>query len=692
MADFLIDDGKNKIEGLNKAQINAALSQKADSEYVNTELDKKADKNNTYTKSQVDNIANGKMNKSNPSGTGNISVGSNMLNAGYNSQTFGNNTKAFNQNTFAAGEGTTAGSNNQFVFGKYNNEDWIGKYVEIVGNGTNGHGSNARTLDWEGNETIAGDLKYNGNKSLTAEVSRLDQRITDLPEAMVIKGTLGINGTIQELPIASAENEGYTYKCITAGIYSGLTLKIGDTVTCYNPEGTSVFEWFISGYGDTDTDTWRPVKINGSEVLGVGISGGSVDFSDGENIKPNFDDQNNKITFSLDGVYTSAEVDEIIYNVLPDGTASGAIANFETSLALPIKSMQIDVNAQQESGTPTPQSPKSISGVNEVNINHAKKNIYVYDAGKVAIGITNTETTRSYLPLGFKGAGNYSFSVSLKSGETPTTQFINIGKRVNGILTIVTSFIAASNLYNKTVTFSEGEEVILMSANESPNAITSSLPKYDIQIEVGSEITNFDETQINTTLINLEGTYYGGHLIQDKSGHRRFEVTHGYYNLNTLSWTYNANGFWQANKPDDMARCSASDVPRVIAEKYQMQTGTWVYGHGSTYGYFGMNGGLIYITDENTPSGYIVAPLGTPTYIELTDGEPLNAFIGTNNIFADSGNVSVVFKQSVNNAINAAVNAANNGRSLGVVNMAKSGENEEEKPEEVEEPKEETKK
>ena len=38
-----------------------------------------------------------------------------------------------------------------------------GTYVEIVGNGIgNGARSNARTLDWDGNEVLAGGLTANG--------------------------------------------------------------------------------------------------------------------------------------------------------------------------------------------------------------------------------------------------------------------------------------------------------------------------------------------------------------------------------------------------------------------------------------------------------------------------------------------------------------------------------------------------
>ena len=83
---------------------------------------------------------------------------------GNTSLAFGNNciTRLDAAESQAIGNHCIAGSANQKVFGKYNVEDTTGTYAEIVGNGSSGNESNARTLDWQGNETIAGDFT-NGN-------------------------------------------------------------------------------------------------------------------------------------------------------------------------------------------------------------------------------------------------------------------------------------------------------------------------------------------------------------------------------------------------------------------------------------------------------------------------------------------------------------------------------------------------
>lgn len=55
--------------------------------------------------------------------------------------------------------------------------------------------------------------------------------IANLPKPMLYKGTLGTGGTIQSLPAASADNNGWVYRVITKGTYEGQAAKPGDTFT-----------------------------------------------------------------------------------------------------------------------------------------------------------------------------------------------------------------------------------------------------------------------------------------------------------------------------------------------------------------------------------------------------------------------------------------------------------------------------
>ena len=100
------------------------------------------------------------------SGYGSHAEGSNTTASGNYSHAEGYKSIASGNNSHAEGYWTKASSWCQHVQGKYNVEDTQGDYAEIVGNGTSSSRSNARTLDWSGNEYIAGALSV-GNASAT---------------------------------------------------------------------------------------------------------------------------------------------------------------------------------------------------------------------------------------------------------------------------------------------------------------------------------------------------------------------------------------------------------------------------------------------------------------------------------------------------------------------------------------------
>lgn len=101
--------------------------------------------------------------------SGNVShaEGNQSVASGGASHAEGSLTTTSGINSHAEGYYTIAARANQHVFGIYNiaetgNGNEKGTYVEIVGNGERVNGvdnrSNARTLDWEGNEKLAGSL------------------------------------------------------------------------------------------------------------------------------------------------------------------------------------------------------------------------------------------------------------------------------------------------------------------------------------------------------------------------------------------------------------------------------------------------------------------------------------------------------------------------------------------------------
>ena len=116
----------------------------------------------------------GQTTASNASNTNAVAEGSSTASGSY-SHAEGIATLASGDGSHAEGFNTVANHAYQHVFGAYNipdisinDSDEQGNYIEIVGNGIDENNiSNARTLDWAGNEVLAGNLTIGGDEVLT---------------------------------------------------------------------------------------------------------------------------------------------------------------------------------------------------------------------------------------------------------------------------------------------------------------------------------------------------------------------------------------------------------------------------------------------------------------------------------------------------------------------------------------------
>jgi len=137
--------------------------------------------------------------------------------------------------------------------------------------------------------------------------------LNNLPNPMVYKGTLGDNATISSLPSASSSNEGYTYKVITAGTYASQVAKIGDVFVSTGEE------WTLIPAGDEDSDTWRQINVNGTQVVGSAISTGAINFKSGTHVTASV--SGNDITFSTDAQVNTIEGVQVNGDdLVPDGS------------------------------------------------------------------------------------------------------------------------------------------------------------------------------------------------------------------------------------------------------------------------------------------------------------------------------------------------------------------------------------
>ena len=110
----------------------------------------------------------------------------------------GINTTASGYNAHAEGDHTIANHKSQHVFGEYNIADPSsvtassrGNYVEIVGNGDSSARSNARTLDWNGNEVLSGKLTVG-----TAPTNNMDVATKQYADSKVDKSGDTMTGAL----------------------------------------------------------------------------------------------------------------------------------------------------------------------------------------------------------------------------------------------------------------------------------------------------------------------------------------------------------------------------------------------------------------------------------------------------------------------------------------------------------------
>ena len=200
--------------------------------------------------------------------SGNYSHAENYQNtaSGIESHAEGRETTASGKASHSEGMDTVANHRSQHVFGENNVEDpsseaadQRGNYVEIVGNGHNHlQKSNARALDWNGNEYLKSDLYVgcNDDSSGGTKVAK----ITDLPDVStkanianpVFTGSISM-GRVSESNKKTGTNSSALGNNVRAmGAYSNVT---GDATI-----GMSASSHVFGEYNIPEAEEWQPNK------------------------------------------------------------------------------------------------------------------------------------------------------------------------------------------------------------------------------------------------------------------------------------------------------------------------------------------------------------------------------------------------------------------------------------------------
>lgn len=347
-----------------------------------------------------------------------------------------------------------------------------------------------------------------------------------------------------------------------------------------------------------------------------------------------------------------------IIGLYPVNTASGSIATFSTSLALPLVAMSAEIVAQQAgTGTPTPSNPRSISGVSSVGLTHTGKNLFngtfyanaAYSDADFNVGTSNAKQKSIKLWL---GAGTYTISFGGSNSMRIIRELFDGGYSTQ----------AYQDLFSYTFTTAESGYVGLSFRRED----NENWVDIDIQIEKGSTATAYEPYNGETKTIALPETIYGGVL----------DVTRGKLTADYVKFLvdkdtilYSATNSSYANIFYDYPFIS-NNYGVGISDQYEFDTWGNVNGNvantftifnhpswvGETRLAFNRNGlthAEFVANLENNPIT-VAFKLETPFDIDLTP-EVISALVGTNNIFADCGDISVSFKQGIQEYIDAKI-------------------------------------
>ena len=171
-------------------------------------------------------------------------------------------------NSHVEGQGTVANYANQHVFGAYNTGDNAsaqnterGNYIEIVGKGTADNArSNARTLDWDGNEILAGKLTVGTAPTANMDVATKQYVDTGLSGKVggsgtasylakfTAAGTIGNGPAIGSATTTYLRNDGSWATPPGTGVASITTGTANGTISV-TPQGGTASDVAVKGLG-----------------------------------------------------------------------------------------------------------------------------------------------------------------------------------------------------------------------------------------------------------------------------------------------------------------------------------------------------------------------------------------------------------------------------------------------------------
>ena len=374
----------------------------------------------------------------------------------------------------------------------------------------------------------------------------------------------------------------------------------------------------------------------------------------------------------------AAEVDDLksaigenganILAAYPTDTASGAVASFADGAAVPVKSLVVNIEpVQSGSGDPAPDNVRPISGWTGANVTRTGKNLLPKFSNHSASGLTfSVGEDGSVSVSGTSTAGNVSVNywlpdtlVKMLAGKT-----VMLSGGGSSAAYIQMRLVASSTTYKTTeasgkVSFAVPADVtqIRVDINVPTSGTTVSSVFYP-QLEFGSADTAYEPYAGTTLPISWQseaGTVYGGTLdvLTGVLTVDKVSILLGDYSWVEQSTSGTTKRMVCIELKNTIKKPASSGIEAdIICSAYktitannafQRVTGISVNSSGELCAY---DPNLQTHTDFETAnaSTQLVYPLAAPAATVQLDPETLSTLLGENNIWADTGDVNVIYR------------------------------------------------
>lgn len=332
---------------------------------------------------------------------------------------------------------------------------------------------------------------------------------------------------------------------------------------------------------------------------------------------------------------------------------TGSIVTFDDAIPFtPIEKLVVQIEpVQSGSGDPSPDNIRPISGWTGLEGKRTGKNLLKLDESEMV----STGWNRRF-PISLK-AGTYiiscqnQFGASTKGASVDLTDENDatiIKALTSGYTFGDTTFVGTA----ATITEEEAKKIKnIRFALRAGGTTYNDIAQGNIQLELGSTASDYEPYQGSALSISWQstaGTVYGGNIVVNEDGSGVLTAEYALWTKNTATMN-NGNSYpgWRSAGIKEIIGAEKNQ----LFQNHMLNIGSvFAVNTVSNYDILYLPKDVYSKTEDEWKSlavdVQVVAKLATPLVYSFTNLEQLTTLLGTNNIWADTGDVSVTYQST----------------------------------------------